>query len=172
MRSTPKAPPLRGRKPRPNKAAIRYGLALLGIAMVVLVPGLVLVRIGGVAHRDPTVPSARHSRPVATPRPPTPCTHRPRPDAPPHPPGRRPAQRARQAEARGAPFEPEVGAGRDEPRLVRGKRGRDCGRVDGAWIEEEPGAARHEYRVELASGIVRIALSFPLHHRPSSRIIP
>ena len=39
---------------RPNKAAIRYGLALLALALVLLVSGLVLVRLGGFEVRDPS----------------------------------------------------------------------------------------------------------------------
>jgi tetratricopeptide (TPR) repeat protein len=38
---------------RPNKTAIRFGLALLAIALVILVSGLVLVRLGGFEIRDP-----------------------------------------------------------------------------------------------------------------------
>src|SRR4051794_32334164 len=37
---------------RPNKAAVRYGLALLAGALVILISGLVLVRIGGFEVRD------------------------------------------------------------------------------------------------------------------------
>jgi tetratricopeptide (TPR) repeat protein len=40
---------------RPNRDAVRYGLALLATAIVVLVSGLVLVRIGGFEVRDPRV---------------------------------------------------------------------------------------------------------------------
>ncbi len=40
---------------RPNRGAVRYGLALLGCSIVVLVSGLVLVRLGGFEVRDPTV---------------------------------------------------------------------------------------------------------------------
>ena len=38
---------------RPNKTAIRFGLALLVVALVILVSGLVLVRLGGFEVRDP-----------------------------------------------------------------------------------------------------------------------
>jgi tetratricopeptide (TPR) repeat protein len=40
---------------RPNRAAVRYGLALLATALVVLVSGLVLVRLGRFQVRDPSV---------------------------------------------------------------------------------------------------------------------
>jgi tetratricopeptide (TPR) repeat protein len=40
---------------RPNKSAVRYGLALLFAALVILISGLVLVRIGGFEVRDPRV---------------------------------------------------------------------------------------------------------------------
>ena len=40
---------------RPNRAAIRYGLMLLGAAVILLISGLVLVRIGGFEIRDPAV---------------------------------------------------------------------------------------------------------------------
>ena len=39
---------------RPNKAAIRYGLMLLAMSIILLVSGFVLVRIGGFEVRDPT----------------------------------------------------------------------------------------------------------------------
>jgi tetratricopeptide (TPR) repeat protein len=38
---------------RPNKTAIRFGLALLAVAVVILGSGLVLVRLGGFEVRDP-----------------------------------------------------------------------------------------------------------------------
>jgi len=38
---------------RPNKTAVRFGLALLAVALVILVSGLVLVRLGGFEVRDP-----------------------------------------------------------------------------------------------------------------------
>ncbi|HEV3164630.1 MAG TPA: hypothetical protein VGZ22_11430, partial [Isosphaeraceae bacterium] len=38
---------------RPNKAAVRYGLGLLSVALVVLISGLVLVRVGVFEVRDP-----------------------------------------------------------------------------------------------------------------------
>jgi tetratricopeptide (TPR) repeat protein len=40
---------------RPNRDAVRYGLALLATAIVVLASGLVLVRIGGFEVRDPRI---------------------------------------------------------------------------------------------------------------------
>jgi tetratricopeptide (TPR) repeat protein len=40
---------------RPSKTAVRFGLALLSAALVVLVSGLVLVRLGGFEVRDPRV---------------------------------------------------------------------------------------------------------------------
>ena len=40
---------------RPNKSAVRYGLALLTVAILVLASGLVLVRLGGFEVRDPRV---------------------------------------------------------------------------------------------------------------------
>ena len=40
---------------RPNKTAVRFGLALLAVALVILVSGLVLVRLGGFEVRDPRV---------------------------------------------------------------------------------------------------------------------
>jgi tetratricopeptide (TPR) repeat protein len=40
---------------RPNRAAVRYGLMLLASALVVLVSGLVLVRLGRFEVRDPAV---------------------------------------------------------------------------------------------------------------------
>ena len=40
---------------RPNRGAVRYGLALLATALVLLVSGIVLVRIGGFEVRDPWV---------------------------------------------------------------------------------------------------------------------
>jgi len=43
---------------RPNKAAVRFGLALLATAMVILVSGLVLVRLGGFEIRDPRIREA------------------------------------------------------------------------------------------------------------------
>ncbi len=38
---------------RPNRTAVRYGLALLAAGIVILVSGIVLVRIGGFEIRDP-----------------------------------------------------------------------------------------------------------------------
>ncbi len=40
---------------RPNKAAIRFGLALLATSLVILVSGLILVRLEGFEVRDPRV---------------------------------------------------------------------------------------------------------------------
>ncbi len=40
---------------RPNKAAIRYGMALLAASLVILVTGIVLVRFEGFQVRDPSV---------------------------------------------------------------------------------------------------------------------
>lgn len=40
---------------RPNKAAVRFGLALLAVAILLLASGLVLVRLGGFEIRDPRV---------------------------------------------------------------------------------------------------------------------
>ena len=40
---------------RPNKAAVRYGLALLGCALVILVSGLILVRLDFFEVREPRV---------------------------------------------------------------------------------------------------------------------
>jgi tetratricopeptide (TPR) repeat protein len=43
---------------RPNKAAVRFGLALLATATVILASGLVLVRMGGFEVRDPRIREA------------------------------------------------------------------------------------------------------------------
>ncbi len=43
---------------RPNKSAVRFGLALLATSLVILISGLVLVRIGGFEVRDPRVRDA------------------------------------------------------------------------------------------------------------------
>jgi tetratricopeptide (TPR) repeat protein len=40
---------------RPNRGAVRYGLALLVVALILLISGAVLVRIGAFEIRDPTV---------------------------------------------------------------------------------------------------------------------
>lgn len=40
---------------RPNRGAVRYGLALLASALILLVSGLILVRIGEFQVRDPRV---------------------------------------------------------------------------------------------------------------------
>ncbi|MDR3636469.1 MAG: multiheme c-type cytochrome [Isosphaeraceae bacterium] len=52
---------------RPNKEAIRYGLALLGCALLILASGLVLVRIGGLEVRDPRIRNVGYWLHVATP---------------------------------------------------------------------------------------------------------
>ncbi|MBX6312271.1 MAG: tetratricopeptide repeat protein [Isosphaeraceae bacterium] len=52
---------------RPNRAAVRYGLALLAAAMVLLISGLLLVRIGVFEVRDPTVRGLAYWLHVATP---------------------------------------------------------------------------------------------------------
>src|SRR5215470_15658573 len=38
---------------RPNKTAVRFGLALLATSLLILISGLVLVRLGGFEIRDP-----------------------------------------------------------------------------------------------------------------------
>src|SRR5580692_814638 len=40
---------------RPNRGAVRYGLALLTVALILLISGVVLVRIGAFEVRDPLV---------------------------------------------------------------------------------------------------------------------
>jgi tetratricopeptide (TPR) repeat protein len=52
---------------RPNRDAVRYGLALLAAAIVILVSGLVLVRIGGFEVRDPRVREVGYWLHVAAP---------------------------------------------------------------------------------------------------------
>jgi tetratricopeptide (TPR) repeat protein len=52
---------------RPNKAAVRYGLALLTAALVILASGLVLVRIGGFEVRDPSARAVGYWLHVAVP---------------------------------------------------------------------------------------------------------
>ena len=52
---------------RPNKAAVRFGLALLAVALVILVSGLVLVRLGGFEVRDPRVREVGYWLHVLTP---------------------------------------------------------------------------------------------------------
>ena len=52
---------------RPNRDAVRYGLALLATAIVILVSGLVLVRIGGFEVRDPRVREVGYWLHVAAP---------------------------------------------------------------------------------------------------------
>ena len=44
---------------RPNKTAVRFGLALLGVVLVILISGLVLVRLGGFEVRDPRIRGGR-----------------------------------------------------------------------------------------------------------------
>ena len=52
---------------RPNRGAVRYGLALLITALVILASGLVLVRIGGFEIRDPWVREVGYWLHVAAP---------------------------------------------------------------------------------------------------------
>lgn len=52
---------------RPNKAAVRYGLALLAASIVLLISGLVLVRIGVFEVRDPTIRAIGYWLHVGTP---------------------------------------------------------------------------------------------------------
>lgn len=52
---------------RPNKSAIRYGLALLACAIVLLISGLLLVRLDFFEVRDPRVRNAGYWLHVATP---------------------------------------------------------------------------------------------------------
>jgi tetratricopeptide (TPR) repeat protein len=52
---------------RPNRAAVRYGLMLLASALVVLVSGLVLVRLGRFEVRDPAVRAVGYWLHVLTP---------------------------------------------------------------------------------------------------------
>lgn len=52
---------------RPNREAVRYGLALLVAALVILVSGLVLVRIGGFEVRDPRIRDVGYWLHVAAP---------------------------------------------------------------------------------------------------------
>ena len=52
---------------RPNRTAVRFGLALLGVALVILISGLVLVRLGGFEVRDPRVRDAGYWLHVLTP---------------------------------------------------------------------------------------------------------
>jgi len=52
---------------RPNRSAVRYGLALMAGAIAILVSGLVLVRIDGFVVRDPTVRSVGYWVHVAAP---------------------------------------------------------------------------------------------------------
>jgi tetratricopeptide (TPR) repeat protein len=52
---------------RPNKAAIRAGLALLATALVILASGLVLVRLGGFEVRDPRLREAGYWLHLLTP---------------------------------------------------------------------------------------------------------
>jgi tetratricopeptide (TPR) repeat protein len=52
---------------RPNKSAIRFGLALLAAALVILISGIVLVRIGGFEVRDQRLRDAGYWLHVAAP---------------------------------------------------------------------------------------------------------
>src|SRR6516165_6912356 len=52
---------------RPNKSAIRFGLALLATAILILISGIVLVRIGGFEVRDPRVRDAGYWLHILTP---------------------------------------------------------------------------------------------------------
>jgi tetratricopeptide (TPR) repeat protein len=52
---------------RPNKTAVRYGLILLACALVILVSGLMLVRLGVLEVRDPTVRAVGYWLHVLTP---------------------------------------------------------------------------------------------------------
>ncbi len=52
---------------RPNKTAVRFGLALLATALLILISGLVLVRLGGFEVRDPTVREVGYWLHVLTP---------------------------------------------------------------------------------------------------------
>ncbi len=52
---------------RPNRAAVRFGLALLAVAIVILTSGLVLVRLGGFEIRDPRIRDAGYWLHVLTP---------------------------------------------------------------------------------------------------------
>ena len=52
---------------RPNRVAVRYGLALLGTSVLMLLSGLVLVRLGFLEIREPTVRSIGYWLHVLTP---------------------------------------------------------------------------------------------------------
>ncbi len=52
---------------RPNKSAVRFGLALLATAILILISGIVLVRIGGFEVRDPRIRDAGYWLHVLTP---------------------------------------------------------------------------------------------------------
>ncbi len=52
---------------RPNRAAVRFGLALLGTSILILVSGLMLVRVGGFEIRDPRVREVGYWLHVLTP---------------------------------------------------------------------------------------------------------
>ncbi len=52
---------------RPNKGAVRYGLALLAVALVILVSGLILVRLDVFAVRDPKIRSVGYWLHLAAP---------------------------------------------------------------------------------------------------------
>jgi tetratricopeptide (TPR) repeat protein len=52
---------------RPNRTAVRFGLALLATALVILISGLILVRLGGFEVRDPRVREVGYWLHVLTP---------------------------------------------------------------------------------------------------------
>ncbi len=52
---------------RPNRGAVRYGLALLAVALILLISGVVLVRIGGFEVRDPAARGVGYWLHVLTP---------------------------------------------------------------------------------------------------------
>jgi tetratricopeptide (TPR) repeat protein len=52
---------------RPNKTAVRYGLALLATALAILISGLLLVRLGGFEVREPKIREAGYWLHVLTP---------------------------------------------------------------------------------------------------------
>jgi tetratricopeptide (TPR) repeat protein len=52
---------------RPNRGAVRYGLALLAVALILLISGVILVRIGAFEIRDPRVRGVGYWLHVLTP---------------------------------------------------------------------------------------------------------
>jgi tetratricopeptide (TPR) repeat protein len=52
---------------RPNRAAVRFGLGLLGASLVILASGLILVRLGGFEVRDPRLRDVGYWLHVLTP---------------------------------------------------------------------------------------------------------